>query len=308
MPTAPKSACKAENASGRPAPCRGQHQQPGKASFAVFLEGAVNAFVPDRTIAMIDIDIQLHVTDGRRGFDLAVRFASNAPFAALYGASGAGKSLTLQAIAGLLRPTRGHIRLDGRTLFDSAQGINVPTPQRRVGYLPQNYALFPHLSVTDNIAFGLKSWHKRRLLPAEQTHIQTLLNSFGLAALAHSRPATLSGGQQQRVALARALACQPQVLLLDEPFAALHTGLRQTLRTELAQVRSQWGIPALMVTHDVDDVLALADVAWVFEAGQVVQQINLADATARNLARVAMGGVVHTPLQTKLRNMLLKCY
>jgi molybdate transport system ATP-binding protein len=254
---------------------------------------------------LIDVDIQLSVADGRRRFDLAVRFASSAPFAALYGPSGAGKSLTLQAIAGLLRPTRGHIRLDGRTLFDAGQDINVPTPQRRVGYLPQSYALFPHLSVQENIAFGLKSWHKRRLSPPEQAHIQTLLDSFGLTALAHSRPATLSGGQQQRVALARALACQPQVLLLDEPFAALHPGLRQSLREELAQVRRQWGIPALMVTHDVDDVLALADVAWVFEAGQVVQEINLHDATARSLARVAMGGAVHTPLQTKLRKMLL---
>ncbi len=254
---------------------------------------------------MIDVDIQLTVSDGRRRFDLAVRFASDVPFAALYGPSGAGKTLTLQAIAGLLRPTRGHIRLDGRTLFDSAAGINVPTPQRRVGYLPQNYALFPHLSVQENIAFGLKSWRKRRLLATEHAHIQTLLDSFGLAALAHSRPATLSGGQQQRVALARALACQPQVLLLDEPFAALHPALRQSLREELAQVRRQWGIPALMITHDVDDVLALADVAFVFDAGQVVQEIDLHLASARSLARVAMGGVEHTPLQTKLRQMLL---
>ncbi|WP_367846324.1 ABC transporter ATP-binding protein [Rhodoferax sp. WC2427] len=254
---------------------------------------------------MIDVDIQLTVSDGRRRFDLAVRFASEVPFAALYGPSGAGKTLTLQAIAGLLRPTRGHIRLDGRTLFDAAQKINIPTPQRRVGYLPQNYALFPHLSVQENIAFGLKSWRKRSLSPSESGHIQTLLDSFGLTALAHSRPATLSGGQQQRVALARALACKPQVLLLDEPFAALHPALRQSLRDELALVRRQWGIPALMITHDVDDVLALADVAFVFDAGQVVQEVHLADATARSQARVAMGGAVHTPLQTKLRQMLL---
>jgi molybdate transport system ATP-binding protein len=254
---------------------------------------------------VIDVDIQLTVADGRRRFDLAVRFASGVPFAALYGPSGAGKTLTLQAIAGLLRPTRGHIRLDGRTLFDAAQKINVPTPQRRVGYLPQSYALFPHLSVRQNIAFGLQSWRKRSLSDTEQAHIQALLDSFGLAALAHSRPATLSGGQQQRVALARALACQPQVLLLDEPFAALHPALRQDLRDALAQVRRQWNIPALMITHDVDDVLALADVAFVFDAGQVVQQVNLQDATARTLARVAMGGVAHTPLQTKLRQMLL---
>ena len=105
---------------------------------------------------MIDVDLQLTVTDGRRRFDLAARFATDAPFAALYGPSGSGKSLTLQAIAGLLTPHRGHIRLDGRTLFDAAQRIDLPPPQRRVGYLFQDYALFPHLSVRDNVAFGLK--------------------------------------------------------------------------------------------------------------------------------------------------------
>ena len=257
---------------------------------------------------MIDVDIQLTVADGRRRFDLAVRFASDVPFAALYGPSGAGKTLTLQAIAGLLRPSRGHIRLDGRTLFDSAAGIDVPTPQRRVGYLPQNYALFPHLSVAENIGFGLTSWSKRSLSRDEKTQVQTLLDSFGLNAMADSRPGSLSGGQQQRVALARALACQPQVLLLDEPFAALHSSLRHSLREELRQVRRQWGIPALMITHDVEDALALVDVAFVYEQGQVVQQIDLHDASAHSLARQRMGGVApaaSTPLQQKLRNMLL---
>jgi molybdate transport system ATP-binding protein len=257
---------------------------------------------------VIDVDIQLTVADRRRRFDLAVRFSTDAPFAALYGPSGAGKTLTLQAIAGLLRPVRGHIRLDGRTLFDAGQGVNIPSPQRRVGYLPQNYALFPHLSVYENIAFGLKSWRKKRLLPDEQAHVQALMDSFGLAALAHSRPATLSGGQQQRVALARALACQPQVLLLDEPFAALHPSLRHSLREELAQVRRQWGIPALMITHDVEDVLALADVAFVFDQGQVVQEIHLHDASSRQLARRELVGASPaeaTALQHKVRSLLL---
>ena len=257
---------------------------------------------------MIDVDIQLTVADGRRRFDLAVRFASDVPFAALYGPSGAGKTLSLQAIAGLLRPTRGHIRIDGRTLFDSAAGIDVPTPQRRVGYLPQNYALFPHLSVRQNIGFGLTSWRKRHLSSDEQAQVQSLLDSFGLNAMADSRPSSLSGGQQQRVALARALACAPQVLLLDEPFAALHPSLRLSLREELAQARRQWGIPALMITHDVEDVLALADVAFVFDQGQVVQQIGLMDASCRSLARQELGGAgpaEPTALQHKVRSLLL---
>jgi molybdate transport system ATP-binding protein len=257
---------------------------------------------------VIDVDLKLSVSDGRRRFDLAVRFATDAPFAALYGPSGAGKTLTLQAIAGLLRPDAGHVRLDGRTLYDSAKGIDIPSPDRRMGYLFQSYALFPHLSVRENVAFGLKSWHRRALSPKEQLRVDALLESFDLTAMAHSRPGTLSGGQQQRVALARALACEPQVLLLDEPFASLNPMLRQSLRTELAQVRRRWNIPALMITHDIEDVLALADVAFVYEHGQVIQEIDMHDAASRSFAARAWGPpppAEETPLRQKLRRLLL---
>jgi molybdate transport system ATP-binding protein len=256
---------------------------------------------------MIDVDIAVSVADQNRCFDLAVRFTSEAPFAALYGPSGSGKTLTLQAIAGLLRPARGHIRINGRTLFDAAAGIDVPPAERRVGYLFQNYALFPHLTVRQNVAFGLTSWHSRRLSRDAQARVQGLLDSFGLAATADSRPHTLSGGQQQRAALARALACEPQVLLLDEPFASLNPMLRDSLRSELAEVRRRWGIPALMITHDVEDVLALADAAYIYDRGQVVQQIDLHDASSRDLARIEMAGATvadHSPLRQKLRKML----
>jgi len=258
---------------------------------------------------MIDVDLKLTVTDGTRRFDLAARFATDVPFAALYGPSGAGKTLTLQAIAGLLHPSAGHVRLDGRTLYDSARGIDVPAPARRIGYLFQNYALFPHLSVRENVAFGLTAWHRRKLPPREAERVQSLLEGFGLAALADSRPQKLSGGQQQRVALARALACQPQVLLLDEPFAALNPMLRSELRNELAQVRRQWGIPVLMITHDIDDVLALADVAFVYDSGQVVREIDLHNGESRNLALREAGGVPPaeaTPLHRRLRGLLLQ--
>ncbi|CAN7558526.1 ABC transporter ATP-binding protein [Variovorax paradoxus] len=258
---------------------------------------------------MIDVDLKLTVTDGARRFDLAARFATDVPFAALYGPSGAGKTLTLQAIAGLLHPSAGHVRLDGRTLYDSARGIDVPAPARRIGYLFQNYALFPHLSVRENVAFGLTAWHRRRLPPREAERVQALLEGFGLAALADSRPQKLSGGQQQRVALARALACQPQVLLLDEPFAALNPMLRSELRQELAQVRRQWGIPVLMITHDIEDVLALADVAFVYSDGQVVREIDLHNAQSRDFALREAGGVPATeasPLHRKLRGLLLQ--
>ena len=256
---------------------------------------------------MINVDLKLSVADASRRFDLSVQFSTDAPFAALYGPSGSGKTLTLQAIAGLLKPDAGHIRLDGRTLYDSSADINVPPPERRIGYLFQNYALLPHLSVRQNVAFGLGSWYRPRLSARENEQVQALLESFDLASLADSRPGTLSGGQQQRVALARALACQPQVLLLDEPFASLNPMLRQSLRKELAEVRRQWGIPAIMITHDVEDVLELADVAFVYSEGQVVQEINLHDASSRDIAAKALGieKAQEPPLRQKLRRLFL---
>ena len=255
---------------------------------------------------MIDVDLQLSVSDRQRRFDLRVAFSTDAPFAALYGPSGSGKTLTLQAIAGLLKPDRGHIRIDGRTLYDSAAGIHMPPSQRRIGYLFQDYALFPHLSVRKNVEFGLTSW-RRGLAEQDRARVQALLESFDLAAMADSRPDTLSGGQRQRVALARALACEPQILLLDEPFASLNPMLRQSLRADLAEVRRQWGIPALMITHDVEDVLELADIAFVYEHGQIQKEVNLRTAESREftLAELGMETADQAPLRQKLRRLLL---
>ena len=255
---------------------------------------------------MIDVDFGLSVSDGNRRFDLAVRFATDAPFVALYGPSGAGKSLTLQAIGGLLRPDRGHMRIDGRTLYDSAAGIDLAPPDRRVGFLFQDYALFPHLSVFDNVAFGLRSALRWRLSASDTARVDELLRGFGLADMARSRPRHLSGGQRQRVALARALACEPQVLLLDEPFAALNPMLRAGLRSELAAMRERWGIPALMITHDIEDVLGLADVAFALEGGQVVREIDMHAGESRTLAARALApaAVPDTPLKARLRSLL----
>jgi molybdate transport system ATP-binding protein len=236
---------------------------------------------------MIDVALALTVSDGRRSFALDVAFATAAPVVALYGPSGAGKSLTLQAMAGLLPAQRGHVRIGGRTLFDSAAGIDLAPERRGVGYLFQHYALFPHLTVRDNVAFGLTSW-RRPLAPAAARRVDALIEAFGLQTLAASRPATLSGGQQQRVALARALACEPQALLLDEPFAALNPMLRRQLRAELKAVRKRAGIPALMITHDIDDVLALADAAYLFDGGRIVREIDLTRGSSRELARAAL--------------------
>ena len=250
---------------------------------------------------MIDIDLNTSVTDGTRRFDLAVRLAADAPVVALYGPSGAGKSLTLQSIAGLLRPAAGHVRIGGRTLFDASRGIDVPTAERRVGYLFQNYALFPHLSVWENVAFGLTSWWRQRPSPRDAARVDGLLQSFGLTALAYSRPATLSGGQQQRVALARALACEPAVLLLDEPFAALNPMLRQDLRRELAQVCACWQTPVVMITHDIDDVLALADVAFVIEHGQVAREVDVRRGIGREIAQRLLPKLIVAPPSARER-------
>ena len=229
---------------------------------------------------MIDVRLQLSVSDARRRFELDIAFATDAPFVALYGPSGAGKSLTLQAMAGLLPVTAGHVRLNGRTLLDTQAGIDLPPDARGVGYLFQQYALFPHLNVQQNIAFGLTSW-RQRLRPDDALRVEELMAAFGLTALARSKPAALSGGQQQRVALARALACRPQVLLLDEPFAALHTTLRRQLREELRLLRERLGIPAVIVSHDPDDVLALADEVHVLDGGGVRRRLLASDPDLR---------------------------
>ena len=255
---------------------------------------------------MIDVALQLSMADGRRRFDLDVSFGTDAPFAALFGPSGSGKTLTLQAIAGLLRPATGRITIDGRVLYDSACGIDLPPDKRRIGYLFQNYALFPHLSVRRNLEFGLSIWRKG-VSRQDKARVQALLENFDLAELADSAISTLSGGQQQRVALARALACEPQILLLDEPFASLNPMLRQSLREELAQVRQRWAIPAVMITHDIEDVLALADVAFVYDQGRVTHEVDLRSAQQREHGLAAVGAmpVPDTPHRSALRNLLM---
>ncbi len=189
-------------------------------------------------------------------------------FITLLGPSGCGKTSMLRMLSGFEQPDAGSIASAGEEVTHLA-------PYRRnVNQVFQSYALFPHLSVRDNIAFGLTDW-RRRLKPADAARVDELIEAFGLTAMARSRPATLSGGQQQRVALARALASNPQVLLLDEPFTALHPLLRRQLRDELRAVRERWGIPALMITHDLDDVAALAQRAYVVDGGRITRTVDL---------------------------------
>jgi molybdate transport system ATP-binding protein len=212
----------------------------------------------------------LEVAVGRRldGFRLEVAFAADKGLVVLFGPSGAGKSLTLQAIAGTFLPETGRIVIDGQTVYDSTRQINLPPQARHVGYVPQTYALFPHLTAKENISFGLMRLSRRE----REQRVRELFELFDLRSLEHRRPRELSGGQQQRVALARALAVQPRLLLLDEPFAALDAPLRGALRQELAQVQKRWGITMLIVTHDLADAFALGQRVIVYDDGRVIQQ------------------------------------
>jgi molybdate transport system ATP-binding protein len=202
------------------------------------------------------------------GFELDVAFWADEGRVVLFGPSGAGKSLTLQAITGVVRPDAGRVEVNGSLLFDSACGVNLPPQERRVGYVPQNYALFPHLTVQQNVAYGIRGLDaaRRRVL------VRDMVELVGLQGLEQRRPAELSGGQQQRVALARALAFRPELLVLDEPFSNIDTGLRGTLRRELLDLQARSGITTLVVTHDLDDAFFLGERIVVYDGGRILQQ------------------------------------
>jgi molybdate transport system ATP-binding protein len=209
-------------------------------------------------------------------FHLDVAFKSVASRLVVFGPSGAGKSLTLMAIAGLIRPEHGHVRIDGETLFDAAAKLSVPSRDRRLAYLFQDYALFPHLNVRQNVAFGLtRGWRnpaRRNLDPEDDTRVREWLQTLELERLANRYPEQLSGGQRQRTALARALIGEPRALLLDEPFSALDGPLRQRLRDELSALQTRLSLPMILITHDVADVDAFGDAIITIEHGRVVAE------------------------------------
>jgi len=209
--------------------------------------------------------LEVRIERRYEGFTLDVRFATQAAVAALIGPSGAGKTLTLRAVAGAMRPDRGRIVLDDELLFDSELGVDLPPQERRVGYVPQHYALFPHLDVAGNVAFGLPAAHS----PDARRRVAELLEMLGLSGQERKRPRELSGGQQQRVALARALILEPRILLLDEPLSALDAPIRSALRVGLMELQARLGFHALLVTHDPED-LVLADQCFTYENGTVV--------------------------------------
>jgi molybdate transport system ATP-binding protein len=206
-------------------------------------------------------------------FTLEVAWSAGDGVAVLFGPSGAGKTLTLQCLAGLIRPDAGRIVVDDRVLFDSAAGVDLPPQHRRVGYVFQGYALFPHLTVGQNVAFGLRD----RPRAERQARAAEVMERLGLGGLEHRRPGELSGGQRQRVALGRALAIDPALLLLDEPLSALDAPLRRSLRDELRTILSGWGTSAVLVTHDFTEAYQLADRIVIYDGGRVIQSAPRAE-------------------------------
>ena len=214
--------------------------------------------------------MSLEVTIAKRfeGFTLHADFTAGNTAAAILGASGCGKSMTLRCIAGIVKPDKGRILLDGRVLFDSEKGIDLPPQQRNVGLLFQNYALFPNMTVEQNILCALK---KEKDPAARKAACGSALRAMRLEELAHRLPSELSGGQQQRAALARILAGRPRILMLDEPFSALDSYLREEVEGEVGSLLSNFDGTALLVTHDRDEAYRLCREMIVMDSGEVLR-------------------------------------
>ena len=212
--------------------------------------------------------LSVEVVKQVNGFKLEVDWRLENELAVLFGYSGAGKSLTLQLIAGLMDPDTGRITANGDVLFDSQKFINVPPQRRSLGYVFQDLALFPHMTVRQNIAYGGTGLNRA----ARQERVGEMLEVFHLEALADKPPAEISGGQKQRVALARALIRRPRALLLDEPFSALDNPLRREMRQVLKQIHAEFTIPVILVTHDLLEATTLADTLFIYHGGRIVQR------------------------------------
>lgn len=219
-----------------------------------------------------DVAFRRTLRQGTARFDLDVTFTSPRSRVVLFGPSGAGKTQTLRVISGTATPDRGRVAVAGRVLYDSEAGVRLTPQERSLGYVYQEYALFPHLTVRQNIAFARRAGWRNPGRQAGDPEVERWLAAFGLEPVAGHYPHQISGGQRQRTALARALVTRPSALLLDEPFAAVDRQLRARLRDELVELQAGLGLPMLVITHDDEDVRALGDEVVRLEEGRVVDE------------------------------------
>ena len=218
----------------------------------------------------------LYVTAKRRtgDFEVDVRFEAKPGITILFGPSGAGKSTTLSMIAGIVRPDTGNIRLGDAPWFDSQAKVDVPIQARKVGFVFQSLALFPHLTAADNVAYGLPRGLSRAQI---DERVAAMLERLKVAHVAKRKPPTFSGGEAQRVALARAFAIEPAILLLDEPFSALDRPLRRELHADVRKMVDSMRLPTILITHHPNEARALGDHVVMLQAGKVAGQGSVAE-------------------------------
>jgi molybdate transport system ATP-binding protein len=223
---------------------------------------------------MFEVSLSKRFPSREGGFSLEADFATQARRLVIFGPSGSGKSLTLQAMAGMMAPDRGRVVIAGRCVYDSAAGRDVAARERGIGYVFQDYALFPHLTVRQNISFALAPPWSLNVSGRQRDKVDSLLERFEISRVADSLPGRISGGQKQRTALARALAQDPAVLFLDEPLSALDPLIRRRVRRELLETLERLTIPAVLISHDPEDVEAFASTLVIMRRGRVSRVLD----------------------------------
>lgn len=241
------------------------------------MDAATRGHVPDPTR---ETAWRVHVRARIGTLDLDVDLAGDEAPVAVVGPNGSGKTSLLRIVAGALPALAGKIVVNDVVLYDSESAVDLPIEQRRIGYVPQGFGLFPHLPVVENVLFGLSNQAPPPSRDERIRHAMAMLAALGCTALADRMPGQLSGGEQQRVALARALVIEPRLLLLDEPLAALDATSRRSVRAVLAERLGQLRRPSIVVTHDVRDVEALGAGVYVLEGGRVAQRGSVAELRA----------------------------
>ena len=213
---------------------------------------------------LIDLNFKkaIHTTEGEVILDIALRVVQNG-FITLFGKSGVGKTTLLRMIAGLTSPDSGYIKVGDNIWYDESKGINTKTQKRNIGFVFQDYALFPNMTVKEHLLYAQ--------MQEDLAHVDELLNIFHLTGLSERKPGTLSGGQNQRLSVARALARKPQILLLDEPFSALDVETRLILQEEIILAHKNFRATTILVSHDIDEILKLSDHVYMIDNGKIVK-------------------------------------